>query len=594
MASRRSKRASSSSSSSSYGESGHIIAFKAPVDVNHALQATIFAMVEGLSEIQGAIKNYIQTVIRGGLNIDIKSKGFSFKIEGDMEKDVDEETKEYYHQDLLPSVEKMLYQFIVFGFCCIKMAYSKVREGWPSIQVIDHRYVNIKIILNKELDHEYKVYLNPSVSTMLGAFTQQEYKEALFLSVYPPDPVTGDLTSPLSRKYETMVQLKHLWDCKISAESQLSNPVIIFSQQEPKSLSNATSSSLDTLENNGLFIRPQVASDTGLTQAIDDACVDGAKIQQYRQEQSLRHREEMLRTTPVYSSMMQFPGIQRQVADHHPAAVHLESIAKRDPIRNMYTATLGQKVERPPEARPPSEFNETNQNLLRQLYNTIGQPLPASFYANGKFSAGEILSQITAEYQHSICNTQKITNKPITDAFKFVIQKAAEREEVSSSDGENSQSDEYHDPYEEYDEEQNVKKKQQRDERKSKREREFPVQHVLGEFGFNESDSESEGEEVDEEIKVVVEYVFSPIITSEAANMLMDRGLLDPTEYQKMMLHINGLPQSAGDPGFVEHHEWEVKTEKEAAEAGVKDALMKNKDKGSSSSQKAAKKPRTK
>lgn len=517
--------------------------------------------------VASAINNLIDSVLTKGIQIIGCSPSKEYKIDMSNVNIIN-----YMERELIPALRKMMFEWLLYGFTCIRIAESLKMPGWPEIVVLPHSSVNIYIRWNQFHQRIYQMY------ELKNGF-ETEIPCSAFLVMYDPDE-NGNLNSPLSACLQGILRAERIDQMYLISCWNGANPPMVFTQKDQISpaLSRgglegvATSSRLLGGIDSGLAAsmydeRERILS----TKGQDSEIADKDRSKQYSTFLSEQEKIDQTLTTSL--------------------------AAMPDPMKNRYMAPPGLDLARHTPFMQPQNIQEVIERQLASIHEVLGVPPTFSHRLPDRAGLVDLYDKRSRE---SVANLQGRCRPLIIDALTLAFFTDL-LDVIDLSEDEASETD----PLE-------------LEHRKSIIRSEKANQINIFKLSLDSSsllgdpDDKKKKSSDDEADSVIlpmfsvpkenkhlkfkttfidVTFNYSPIMTIEYLVKLNDLNLLEPKAFQDTALSLAGVPSSMKRKDYVEFVKSAEKRQEEAETAAITAKRSSPTSSSSSSNSKSKKGP---
>lgn len=474
---------------------------------------------ETLPIVSSGIGFFLSHVLEGG--IDIVGKTPSGVYEIDIENPI---VRLYIKNELLPSIEKILLELILYGFSAIKIVESKQFPEWPAVVVIPHRFYTPTIVWDENFHRQYIAVDNFS-HTNTGT---QKIEGSHMLVLYEPFD-EGRISSPLSLCVENMAVLSKLTEYYMRAAYFNSRPPFVFSKHEA-STAGLNRGGPESARSSAALVGGASVAYLGIARAqqnLNDAeQTERVKELEVAQREMEKKNEEFREKKKKESSSTHIPS----------APPFIASIESEMPITHSFTAPSGQKLERATPFETPTDLINLRNSIQSEIYRAIG--IPPVMIKDAPDHASSVAFALT-QMRQSIQHFQSKCNRILQTCLHALL--AADLSEMSISDTQTFRSD-------------SIPISSSSPPASPKREDGEMKNNFLDtlypsgvEFG---KDLDYEGRiqqfiTAEHSITVEVEFVYNPTMTFEMMLQYYQNGVIHFEAFQDLALATGGLPISA-------------------------------------------------
>lgn len=408
-------------------------------------------------------------------------------------------TDEQIKYELQPAVNKMMLEWILYGYTNVCKGKSRVNPGRSTINIVPFSMVHQTI----EWDNDWHVKYAGETTSQMG----KKQTNIDVLCMYPPNE-NGMLDSPVAHCISHLAYAEHLWITYMTGSERAINPAFIFTQQQKTTgtlpgIERATLSS-SVITSGGVG---QVALDKLVRTAESDATEHTKKVL----DDARTQRSEALAQQQAARARIKKEAAQDIVYDTDNALPStVRGNMSIDPLGNLYLAPAGHAIASGPEFKTPADFTRVLELVAEELYRALGLPIimlhaRADTSSSVDFAIRSLNASVTEMHKRASALISELLNKYVAPDIKRERLDAALAKDV---------------------------------------------------VAIAES-SESTASSVEQEIllpdaKLTVSFITNPITTFELAQAVYNSGIITDDFYQEWALTILNLPKEAKRPEMVE------------------------------------------
>lgn len=418
-------------------------------------------------------------------------------IEGD---GADIITPEQIKYELQPAINKMMLEWILYGYTNVCKGKSRVNPGRSTINVVPFTLVQQTL----EWDNDWSVKYSAEVTSQLG----KKQTNIDVLCMYPPDE-RGILDSPLAHCVSHLAYAEHLWTTYITGSERAINPVFIFTRQQK------LTGTLPGIER--ATLSSSVITSGGIGQVALDKLVKNAETGAAEHTKKVLDEARTQRTEALAQQQAERERIKAAAA--HDITYDTDRALPKtvrgkmslDPLGNIYVAPDGHDVASSPDFKTPADFTRVLEIVAEELYRALGLPIimlhaRADTSSSVDFAVRSLNASVTEMHTRASALISKVLNKYIAPDIKRERVDAALAKDVLEIAADTSSS----------------------------------------------SSSSLPKETLMRETNLVVSFTSTPITTFELAQAVYNSGVISDEFYQSWALTVLNLPPEAKREGMVE------------------------------------------
>lgn len=412
-------------------------------------------------------------------------------IEGDH---ADRITQEQIDYELQPAINKMMLEWILYGYTNVCKGKSHVNPGRSTINVVPFSLVQQHI----EWDDNWHVKYTAETTDTMG---KRKKSKIRVLCMYPPDE-NGTLDSPLAHCVNHLGYGEHLWMTYVTGSERGINPMFIFTQEQK---TTGTLPGVERLPLNASIITSgglgQVPMDKIVKSAESDAIEHTKKVL----DEARTQRSESLAKQQLTREQAKRSGDRDVTFDTEQVLPSgLRGNMSVDPLGNMYLAPAGQSFSSGPEFKTPAEFTRVLEVISEELYRALGLPIimlhgRADTSTSVEFSVDSLNASVTEMHKRASALISRVLTEFIGPDIK--------RDRVNAA----------------------------------------LAKDIVAIADSSSSSSSSSGAEAEilSDVKLSVSFVTSPVTSFELAQKVYQSGVISDDFYQEWALTILNLPETA-------------------------------------------------
>jgi hypothetical protein len=296
--------------------------------------------------------------------------------------------KNWRDLEILPALEAMFVEWMLYGYTCVLIAKSKYNPALRTISIIPREEMKQLMRFNQKFQREYMV---KAIDATYGKTGNGVFTNAHMLCLYPPT-ANGDLDSPVIRCRRVIVMSEALRVYHTAAVYRNVYRPYIFSSQEiatSRQHVSGTDNVIDAgrlVEASGMGSQPFNMVEEQYSNSVTDSLEN-------LQEKSRLHRLRV-RASQGYSAL------------NRATLPEIRAIENFDPIDNEYETLPGRTLQRDSDIRLPTDLTERINEVQIELAKAFGIP-PAldqvvSDNAASVESVNTIIRDTTLRYQKQI------------------------------------------------------------------------------------------------------------------------------------------------------------------------------------------------
>lgn len=322
-------------------------------------------------------------IFKAGVDIEMKTPSSKWIMNTE-----DPVVKNWRDLEILPALEAMFVEWMLYGYTCVLIAKSKFSAALRTISIIPREEMKQMMRFNQKFQRQYVVR---AIDASYGKTGSGVFNKAQMLCLYPPSP-NGDLDSPVIRCRRVIVMSEALRVYHTAAVYRNVYRPYIFSSQEVSTSRqhvSGTDNVIDAgrlVEANGMGSQPFNMVEEQYSNTVTDTLEN-------LQEKSRLHRLRV-RASQGYSAL------------NRATLPEIRAIENFDPIDNEYETLPGRTLQRDNDIRLPTDLSERINEVQVELAKAFGIP-PAldqvvSDNAASVESVNNIIRDTTLRYQKQI------------------------------------------------------------------------------------------------------------------------------------------------------------------------------------------------
>jgi len=355
------------------------------VTFNQRQRAFIYGIYRNHITISNAVHTFIDHVLRNGIDLKVSVLGKTYELN-----DENDELTEYYTKVILPGIEKIFFEWVLFGYARIRVIQSTKKDELPFFVVLREGITEELMWWNKYDQRQYEIKYNVSHQGMDG----QKVPGGMILIMNEPHD-DGWLSSPVARATTQISTESRLWHYYIQASFTQSKQAYIFSPDAEKS-SNALQRQV-TLYDGQASLHGTSAARKKYTRNVS--------LEQYQAAMQASREAQKHGASAIDITLTTLLDPSRAQDDPN-IPMHIKTAENKQPWTHSFTAPPGQKLQQPPKVNSPEKFLEVVNALQHNILRAIGLP-PEMLSENSKQHAANV-EQLQNELRNNI---QKIQTK---------------------------------------------------------------------------------------------------------------------------------------------------------------------------------------
>lgn len=429
--------------------------------------------------ISTATDQFLSNVTKGGIDIKITVGNKTYEINKN-----NKNTKRYVRKEVEPQIEKILKDFLIFGYSRVRIVPSREKLGWPSFNTIK-KYATKDYFYYTQFG--WKEYIMKWNSTDNSYQSGQEVNDGMVLVFNEPDD-QGYITSPVSQAAVDAAKLSRLGFYYFKSAFNRANPAFIFTPDPNVSKNLATTGPLPHLRNAASIIRSKVSS----TMATRSSKMNEVERQNYAK--SLKNINDQL-AKKVTINIKHSRSSNNNIDSHIPKEIRTYEMER--PWEYGMVTPVGQKLNNAPTSSAPEQYSDVHDKLTRTIWQKIGMPaeMATGIIGNKNNASGNVdhVHKILRDNIHAF-QTKAIglLETLLEEVWKTMIGKKIFADAFTENKAKNTS------------------------------------------YLLNLKDN----------IKVEVNFNYNPILSYEMLHQLYVNGVLKPEAYQKYSLQLTGIPDS--------------------------------------------------
>lgn len=455
----------------------------ATVPFDQKLAKSIYSLYMFSPVVSTAVNQFVTYVTRS--QVKVSGKGSSSI------------SQEQLERELLPAINQMILEFVLYGYTNVCVGKSRVAAGRPTLVVVPSMCVQQAMSWDENWQITY------TVSTTAGK--EGEGSNVRVLCAYPPD-ARGTLTSPIAQCITHLGYVEHLWTTYITGSERSVNPAYLLIQERGTS---STLPGIDRMPLTSSIITSGNLGQAPLDQLLQTAEQDATEHSEKMLEAARRQRADILAVQRKELSQIKQATSAEKAFDTEtilPGALRAQLAS--DPLDNLYAAPPGYNVSRGPEFKTPTEFTRVIDLVAAELYRALGLPI--------------VLLQSRADTSSNVDLAISVLNENVVQFQRRIAPLIAEALDMVFSD-----------------------------EIKKEEEDRALAEDVISIAGTGHEAASEQQEPIVP--KLHVDFVINPITTFELVKQLFDAGLITEEAYQDVALSIFNLPSTAKRPNMKQY-----------------------------------------
>lgn len=370
--------------------------------------------------VSGAVNSLKTKITQAGIDVIIRSGGEKFFLNRK-----DAHTKRYINLELVPLIDKIITQWILYGFVTVRAApsqsvFDESGNPFPTLVVIPHNQIYHMIYWNQFNQMVIKAF---SRFGNAGA-SQSEIPFSQVSCIYYPDP-SGYPQSPLALSLRRLSYIERLWTYYLTASFKGINPLIVFREDE-KSNSSAGKNGMETPHASTQII---TSGGIGMMGAAD---VENTSLR--RQLISRQRAISTFQTQISDSAMMKRPSLSQPYSENDELISYgFESQRKDDlpPEISAYEhapvlqstplfAPPGMALDRPPEVNSPADTIKVMERVNVEFYRSIGL-LPITTLDSNDRGGNNNAALVQQTIRDTVSNIQRLASVELSKLLTLIM-----------------------------------------------------------------------------------------------------------------------------------------------------------------------------
>lgn len=448
------------------------------VEIDNSRVNFIWSIYKNNISVSTAIDQFFTNIIKSGFEVKVSVGGKTFEFNK-----TNKEAIDYISQELEPQIEKVLRDWMLFGYSRVRIVPSKIRPGWPSFNVI--RFNTTKEYFSWD-EFGWRHYDIKYTASSNSQFAGHSVPGGRILIMHEPDD-NGELMSPVSRAVSKLAYLERLWMYYMRSSHRRSKPVHIFTPDPNVSKNLEMAGPMPQIRNAESIVRSSSSSLQNRSSRINN-------VERKNYIESLKKINEKLakKVTVEISN-------KRSIALDNDINIpkEIKTYENELPWNYGFNTPVGHRLNNAPQSTPPDHFIEVKNMITQEIWQQIGMPPEMSTGIVG--SSNRVSGNIDHIHKFLRDNIHRFQIKAVslleqflTEVWEGLINKKIFEDALESKMASN------------VDFLKNQKKKS----------------------------------------KVEVKFNYNPIISYETLHNLYVNGALAPDAYQKYALQLSGIPIS--------------------------------------------------
>jgi hypothetical protein len=463
---------------------------KNAVDINKRDEELLTFIADVNATVSSLLNKLVALIFKTGISFKIVSGLAGDHYLLNMENPV---VKNWHDLEIVPALEKIFYEFLLYGFCSVVFAPSQYAEHLQTIVVLPRKYVKQTMTFDRWMRPTFEVYTY-NATTKFGGYNAPIPNSQVL--IYTAPTVEGRLDSPIKRASKIIGYAETMLFYYMSGFHRNVFTPYVWSSEDKGSARQAVAGPENTVDSASTVTQVTGLGYVSLEQAEANA---EEKNRHYTRQLELENQKRR-KEARMMRGFEHLPGDDKTELNvlMPPEIRRIESF---DPVDDEYVAMPGRTLQKPPEVRSPGDLMEHITNAKEEIY-TVLELHPAMNQAISDNAAS--IDAIDRSTRDTVLRHQTklrpIFEMIIADLAGFNISERVYKSEVFPDKELRKNSD-------------GMKKK---------------LSQVRVQFQFNHV----------------------PSMTFQAVTEYYEAGIITPEAYQDISLQIGGIPRTAKRPNM--------------------------------------------
>lgn len=357
---------------------------KDEVMVNKSVVGFTRFIYERNVHVRNAVNSFRKHVLKSGFSVSATVGGKTYKFNQE-----NGDTIDYYTNVLLPGVEEIITEWILYGYSVVRIYPPSDEEQFPYFTVMRSHLTEEYIVWDNDR-RSYKLVYSGAIP---GPLSGKPVPGGMILWFRRPTD-QGNPDTELVTTLEPLARQDYIWSQYINATWQAANPSYIFTP-EPEKGGDALQGKVSIWGGN--------AQISGFTEARDEDMIELSKRELSIAQASSIHSQESM---PIRTLNVAVQKRQRKYTDsemQNPLTRIAASI-NNTPWENGRTSYPGHRLQPAPRSTAPENFLEIQEHIIHQVYRSVGLPPEMLSSSHQKHAAN--VEQTTAELRANVTEFQ--------------------------------------------------------------------------------------------------------------------------------------------------------------------------------------------
>ena len=365
------------------------------VEISQQERFLINSIYENNDDVSSAIDQFLMYVSEGGIDITIAVSSVALELN-----DANEETRSFFTQEVLPSVNRVLKHLLLFGYVILRRVESKIQKGFFIFVVPPEGTVGLKYTWDKKGTREYIIV---DTRTPGGG---EEIKDAKLLIMDEPTD-TGRISSRVGKLVKRQIYSEWLWMFYMRANAQASKPPYIWARDGKYTTETSLMSEMDFAD----------ASIPG----SENLYSDRIKTLSRADQQVIEQAKQLYARTGAPEININLHHQQRASQSKSLLNDIISSFSEHQPWTHEYHNPLPSRLYQPPRPYAPDRFIEVQDGNSRAIYRGIG--MPPDMLSISKQSHAANVEAMRDELNSNVKQFQRIAQVLLEEGFAFTWEK---------------------------------------------------------------------------------------------------------------------------------------------------------------------------
>jgi len=340
-------------------------------------------LYETNSDVRNAVNMFRKHVMKSGIVIDAQVCGQRFRFNQE-----DKQNIEYYSKVLIPGIERIITDWILFGYSVVRMYPPTESDPLPYFTVM-RTHMTEEYIEWKDDRRQYNLYYSQS---RLGPERGKPVPGGMILMLHPPSD-SGMPDTELTTVLEPLARSEFIWSQYINSAYYSSRPPFVVAPESHKG-GDALAAKVGVWGGNAyLGGAASARRSDGVETSLGDLAIALAK--------SIHTQETMPQKRVLTNTVEDKPHIR---IDKNSPSWKIAASIDAQPWLKKEVLNAGERLQPAPRSAAPEKFMEIQESIVHKIYRAIGIPPEMLTTSHQKHAAN--VEQTTAELRTNVVEFQ--------------------------------------------------------------------------------------------------------------------------------------------------------------------------------------------